>query len=173
MACGSASVAEKSPPVVEEPPAFEELEENEPVLDTFTVSREMYDATLAEVRHFVEDLNSSIQNKDYNAWKNALSDALFAHVSSPEFLAQSSRANLLRARKIVLRTPNDYFLYVVVPSRSNSKVDDIDFMDENRVKVYSYDERTIKTADNTSRTEIRRLRLYELVRYENTWKIID
>jgi len=166
----SSSTEETQP---EEPPAIEQYEEDEPSSDSIAVTQEVYDFTLAEVKHFVDGLNSLISRKNYDGWKNALSDELFAHISSPDFLARTSESNLLRSRKIVLKTPNDYFLQVVVPARSNSKVDEIEFTAADRVKVYYIEERVRKGENNTSTTEIRRLRLYELIKDGDTWKIID
>jgi hypothetical protein len=134
------------------------------------VSKEVYDSTLAEVRLFVEKLNLVIKNKDYAGWRNALSDEFFARISSPEFLEKASQSALLRSKKIVLKTPNDYFLYVVVPARSNSSVDEIEFIAANAVKVF-YIEKSEKVNEVT---EVRRLRLYELIKKSgDTWKITD
>lgn len=168
-------VACKSAPSTEEAP-LEELsavEESAGDSNSLTVTQEMYDSTLAEVKHFVENLNSFIRNKNFEGWKNALSDDLLARISSPEFLAQTSESNLLRSRKVVLKTVNDYFLEVVVPARSNSRVDEIEFTATDRVKVFYKEERVKKGENNTTSTEIRRLRLYELVKKSDTWKIID
>jgi len=165
-------VACKSPPAAETPPAG-------PIVVTtheditpghLAVSQEMYDNTLAEVRLFVEKLNLIIKNKDYEGWKKALSDEFFARISSPDFLASASESKLLRSQKIVLKTPIDYFIYVVVPARSNSRVDEIEFIAANAVKVF-YVEKSEKLNETT---EVRRLRLYELIKKSgDTWKIID
>jgi len=172
VACKSAPSTNEFPSG--EPPVTEQAHtEEEPSSDSITVTQEMYDYTLEDVKHFVDGLNSLIQNKNYDGWKDALSDELFAHISSPEFLTNASESTLLRSRKIVLKTPNDYFLQVVVPARSNSKVDAIEFIATDRVKVYYMEERVRKGENNTSTTEVRRLRLYELIKDEDTWKIID
>ena len=170
IACKSAPPAEEYP--LEEEPVIEQFLEEEPEIHHAVVTQEMYEQTLAEVRLFVDNLNSLIRGKNYNGWKAALSDDLFARFSSPEFLASASESNLLRSRKIVLKNTNDYFLQVVVPSRSNSRVDEIEFIDEDRVKVFYVEERVRRT-DNESSTEIRRLRLYELIKDGETWKITD
>jgi hypothetical protein len=140
-----------------------------------SVSQEMYDNTLAEVKLFVEKLNLIIKNKDYEGWKNALSDEFFERISSPEFLESASQSVLLRSKKIVLKTPDDYFLYVVVPARSNSRVDEIEFIASNAVKVFyveTFDKKN--NSNNLITTEVRRLRLYELIKKSgDTWKIID
>jgi len=160
------------PPAVDQYPAAEEdVAEESPNVD-FLISQEVYDFTLAEVKLFVESLNTMIQKKDYNGWKAALSDEFFARISSPEFLAAASDSAILKSKKIVLKTPNDYFLQVVVPSRSNSRVDEIEFTAIDKVKVLFLEERR-KNDNNTSTTEVRRLRLYELIKVNDTWKIID
>jgi len=165
------------PPAVDQYPAggavFDEPEEAKSVSDfSLTVTQEVYDHTLAEVKLFVDSLNALIQRKDYNGWKANLSDELFARISSPEFLASASESAILKSRRIVLRTPNDYFLQVVVPSRSSSKVDEIEFTAADRVKVFFLEERR-RTDNNITTTEFRRLRLYELIKIGDVWKVID
>jgi len=154
-----------------EEPAPAEPEFIEPPANTSAITQEMYDQTLAEVKRFIENLNKSIGSKNYNAWKNALTDERFAEISSPEFLKEQSESPLMKNRKIVLKTPNDYFLNVVVPSRANSKVDEIDFVDENNVKAFYLETRTRRDENNNNVTETRRLRLYELTKTGNEWKI--
>jgi hypothetical protein len=157
----------KSPPAEKASAILPENKDSIPF--TLSISQEMYDDTLAEVRAFVERLNLIIKNKDYAGWKSALSDELFVRISSPEFLANASKSPLLRSKKIVLVTPDDYFIYVVVPSRSNSRVDEIEFMAANAVKVFY-----VEKSDKTAAAEVRRLRLYELIKKSgDTWKIID
>jgi hypothetical protein len=163
MACKS------TPSVIEEEdPAdtYTGPQKTEP--SSFTVTQEMYDSTLIEVKAFVESLNSLINRKNYDGWKGTLSDTYSTHISSAEFLANASESPLLRSKKIVLKTLNDYFTHVVVPSRSNSRVDEIEFTDTNTVKVYYIERR--RTENNE--VETRRLRLYELIKTGNTWKII-
>ena len=137
------------------------------------VSREVYDNTLAEVRLFIDGLNKTISAKNYTGWRDALSDEYFGKISSPEFLAEASEQPSLKTRKIVLRSANDYFGQVVVPSRANSRVDEIEFEDDNRVKAYFVETRNVKDANNTTRTETRRLRLYDLIKVDDKWKIVN
>jgi len=130
------------------------------------ITREYYDATKDEVQHFINDLNRIISNKDYNSWRAALSDSYFREISSAENLQQISEQPAMTTRRIVLRTAEDYFMHVVVPSRANSRVDDIEFVSRYRVKAF--------TVNVSSRTgEEQRLRLYDLEKIGNTWKIIN
>jgi hypothetical protein len=161
----------KSSAPIADTPVVSIHEEQESAPQSLSVSQEVYDSTLAEVRLFIDKLNVIIYNKDYAGWKNVLSDEFFTRVSSPEFLAKASESNLLRSKKIILKTWEDYFLYVVVPARSNSRVDEIEFTAINAVKVY-YLEKSSK--NNAEATDIRRLRLYELIKKTgDSWKIID
>ena len=166
----------KSPPAGGNPPVPSVPEEvPDPVGGHINVSKEVYEKTLAEIKVFVDQVNTLIVNKNYNGWKDALSDERFRHISSPQFLNTASDSDILKSRKIVLKTPNDYFLNVVVPSRSNSRADEIEFITLNRVKVFYNQEVTRKNENNTTTTETRRLRLYELEKSEDTgkWKIVD
>ncbi|MDR0455206.1 MAG: hypothetical protein LBH20_00800 [Treponema sp.] len=171
MACKSSPAAIE--PMGEAAAFAADFDEEELILDHLTVSQELYDFTFTEVKHFVDNLNTTIRRKDYSGWKDALSDGLFTHFSSPEFLAKASESNLLRSRKIILKTPNDYFINVVVPSRSNSRVDEIEFTAHNTVKVFYLEKLEKKTENNAVVTETRRLRLYELEKSGDSWKIID
>jgi hypothetical protein len=175
IACASKPAEEA--PVVSAPEAAEEApavsvsapEAPEPVSDSLMISEEMYNYTLAEVKVFVDGLNTMIRDKNYAKWKDSLSDVFFDRISSPDFLASASESPILKSKKIVLKTPQDYFINVVVPSRVQSQVDEIEFTAANRIKVYYLD----RTKTTTTDTEPRRLRLYELVKDGDTWKIID
>ena len=138
---------------------------SEETFNPSSVSREYYDTTMDEVKHFINDLNHVISTRNYNSWRAALSDGYFREISSQENLQQISQQPAMMTRRIVLRTPEDYFTYVVVPSRANSRVDDIEFISRNRVKAFTV---------NVTRTgEVQRLRLYDLEKIGNTWKIIN
>ncbi|MDR0495781.1 MAG: hypothetical protein LBG95_09185 [Treponema sp.] len=139
--------------------------------DFHAISQEMYDHTLAEVRLFVDGLNTMIRDKNYAKWKDTLSDEFYARISSPDFLATASDSVVLRSKNITLKIPQDYFINVVVPSRAQSRVDEIEFTAENRIKVYYLE--GARRNPNATDTGPRRLRLYDLVKDGDTWKIID
>jgi len=137
-----------------------------PSFDPSKISQERYVSTREDVRHFIEELNKIISSGNYNSWKSMLSPEYFSDISSPESLSQMSEQPAMKRQKIILKTPEDYFKHVVVPSRANSRVDDIEFISENRVKAF-----TINTNNRTG--EEQRLRLYDLEKTNNTWKIIN
>ncbi|MDR1211571.1 MAG: hypothetical protein LBK40_04990 [Spirochaetaceae bacterium] len=146
-------VAESEPVVPDEPP-----DEN---FDPATISREIFDSTKIDVQQLIQDLNGIIRVRDYRAWVSHLSENYLRNISSPDFLAQISASARLRQQKIVLNSPEDYFNHVVVPSRANDRVDDIEFTSQNRVKAY------------TLTPNGQRLRLYELEKTGNSWKIMN
>jgi len=131
----------------------------------FNVTKEQYASTKEDVQHFIEKLNQTIRKKDYNSWKSALSKEYFDKISSPENLQQLSELPAMKTRRITLKSAEDYFINVVVPSRANSRVDDIEFIGEHRVKAF--------TVTTNSAGEEQRLRLYDLEKTGNIWKIID
>ncbi|WP_461258007.1 hypothetical protein [Treponema sp. R80B11-R83G3] len=140
------------------------LNKNEP-FDPSKISQEQYLATRAEVQKFIEEQNKNIKSKNFEAWKKSLSPEYFAEISSAENLRQMSELPAMKSRKIVLKTVQDYFDNVVVPSRADLHVDAIEFISANRVKAF-----TIMT---NKAGEEQKLRLYDLEKIDNSWTIIN
>ena len=159
--CGSqaATQTEEAQKTVEEEPPGRPPEAE---FDPGSISQEVFESTKTDVRLYIEKLNGIIRSKNYEAWKANLSEDYFRHISSPNFLKSTSEMPILHRQGIVLERTEDYFTYVVVPSRANARVDDIEFTSQNRVKVFTIDTRNDE-----------RLRLYELEQTGNTWKIIN
>jgi len=135
------------------------------VFDPATISQQHYDTTREEVRHFIEALNQIIRDRKFNEWKANLSPEYFAEISSAENLRNLSEQPAMKTRRIVLRTAEDYFLNVVVPSRANLRVDDIEFVSMNRVKAFTF-------TKNSAGEDVS-LRLYDLEKIDNSWTIIN
>jgi hypothetical protein len=163
------TVQEVTPaPVVETGPVRETQPTQPPPAEVFNpsqVTRQQYNTTMEEVQRFIENLNRVISNKNYSSWRAALSTEYFNEISSPANLKQISEQPAMTTRKIVLRTAEDYFIHVVVPSRANSRVDDIEFIGQNRVKAF--------TVNKNRAGEEQRLVLYDLERSGNSWIIIN
>jgi hypothetical protein len=130
--------------------------------DTFdpsSITPELYRETKEDIGKFISNLNMIIRAKMYNEWLAYLDEEYYNFINSPEYLRDMSNAGILQARRIVLTNAHDYFMNVVVPSRSNDRVDDIEFISENRVKAITMERG-------------RRIILYELEKRNNVWKII-
>jgi hypothetical protein len=165
VSCVSAEVQPAPPPEavvpVEEPEPVPVADE-EPSFDPAAVTQEEFDTTMVDVREFIGELNTIVRGRDYEGWVAHLGPSYFARISSPEFLLRVSQsAERLRTRGIVLSSARDYFLQVVVPSRTNDRVDDIEFVGHQRVMAY------------TLNAKGERLRLYDLENLGNGWRIIN
>ncbi|MCL2834931.1 MAG: hypothetical protein FWD78_17305 [Treponema sp.] len=140
---------------------------NEPVNDPGTLipeniyiaTQEEFDTTKADIQKLIQDLNRIIRASNYNSWLTYLSDEYKGRINSKEFLDD------IKARYPVFRTKinnaRDYFNNVVVPSRANDRVDDIEFISKNEVIAY--------TMDNHNQ----RLVLYHLENTDGKWKIMN
>jgi hypothetical protein len=133
--------------------------------DPNSITKEQVESTRVDVQRFIEDLTRIIRAKNYQAWIANLDPEYLEHISSPEFLSQISNSAALRSQRIVLKTPEDYFTYVVVPSRANNRildhVDEIEYVSKTGVIAYSVT------------TKGDRVRLYDLESTENGWKIVE
>jgi len=163
---------------IEAAAAEEHVSEAKPVeeeeFDPSTISEEIYTAAKIEIQALISDLNRIIRARNYDAWINYLDESYLGLISSRDFLnertedlykrdqivAQNMGKDPRLVEKKILRTARDYFTNVVVPSRSNDRVDDIDFISEHNVKAYTIDTRGQK------------LVLYHLAEINGKWKII-
>ena len=186
LACGSApqtpvrtEPASTQIPVLEEPVTHQaSIPEQAVVVQPFNpgaISAAQYEAAKLEVQALIADLNRIIRARNYEAWVNHLADSYYALINSRDFLEERTeelyRRDVIVAQNMgrdprmverrILRTGRDFFLHIVVPSRSNDRVDDIDFVSENRVKAF-----TIDTRGN-------RLILYDLEIIDGRWKIVS
>jgi hypothetical protein len=190
VSCGTSSEAAVEP--VQEPGPVEPVPVVPPPVHEFdpdNVSRDVYDITKAEVEQLVEKLNVIIGARDYDAWVSYLEDGYYGKISSPAFLKEVSDSEFMKMQKKTIRTAKEYFLNVVVPSRSNNRVDDISFITENRVRVIQFNQRRRRppsTPDELARLQAEGAELrdgwlyensreifYELEKNQNLWKIVD
>lgn len=153
-------VMEEAPPVPVFDPVVIEEKPEEP-FDPSSITQEVFDEAKHEVQILIEELNQIIRRKDYTVWSGYLGQNYLDAISDPGFLARISASTRLANSRIVLEKPEDYFLNVVVPSRSNDRVDDIEFIGENQVKAF------------TVTPNGQRLRLYNLEKVKDSWKIIE
>ncbi|MDR2343061.1 MAG: hypothetical protein LBD86_00840 [Spirochaetaceae bacterium] len=132
----------------------------EPVeFDPDSVTPEVYENTKQAIFHFIQGLNSIIKHRRYSAWTQYLDTDYYQYINSPYYLQELSKSGTLVARKIVLSNAYDYFMHVVVPSRSNDRVDEIEFVSETRIKAISI--------ENGNRVII-----YDLEKTQDSWKIV-
>lgn len=139
--------------VIEEPEPESEPEPTPP-----EVSEELYDRTFSAVEEMITEFNRIIANRDFGAWKGHLTERYIRTYSDPDVLEQSSQSSVLVRNNIVLRDLQDYFTYVVVPSRANARLDDLVFVSEDTVEAIMV-------------INERRYVLYLLKNVDDRWKI--
>jgi hypothetical protein len=79
-------------------------------------------------------------------------------MSMPSTLQKLSDSPILKRNNIVLKSLDDYFQYVVAPSRSNARLDDLVFLDKNTVEAIMV-------------VRGQRVILYQLENRDGKWKI--
>jgi len=120
------------------PPQKEKADVTPASVSTFdpsTIPPEVKKDAMEEIKKLIEDLNQIIRHKDYSAWKEYLTPEYIALYSDPQTLAEISNATVLKRQNIVLSSLEDYFLYVVYPSRQSVRIDDIEFTSPSQVKA--------------------------------------
>ena len=145
---------------VQEAPAAEEKPEETAATgeDEFTVTEEIYTKTFSDIESLIEKLNNIIRRSDFEEWKQYLTPEYIDYYSNQENLRVISETPTLVKYRIVLRSLRDYFNFVVVPSRSDVRLDEISFIDDNNIKAYmQIDEEPVV--------------LYTLVKTGDNWKI--
>ena len=152
-------------PVVQTSPEVVQVQsENEapavvPVFNPLEITREEFETTKADIQKLVEDLNKIIRASNYNTWLTYLTDQYRQKINSREFI--NDLVDKYPAFKGRINNARDYFNYVVVPSRANDRVDDIEFVSKNEVRAY--------TEDAKGQTVV----LYRLENLDSKWKIAD
>ena len=154
--------ATEEKPETEEPKPEETAEKPEEKPESeqekFEVSEELYKQTFDDIESIIRELNRIINNREYKNWLTYLTEAYVKKSSRPEYLRRWQKDPRLREKKIVLRTLKDYFDYVVVPTRSEAKLDEIEFCDDTHVYAYTV-------------FQSKKYLLYNLVKSEQGWKI--
>jgi hypothetical protein len=189
VSCGTSPEADMESvprPEPAEPPSASPVAH---AFDPDNVSKDVYDVTKAEVEQLIEKLNVIIAARDYDAWLSYLSNEYFEEISSPDFLKQVSDSDFMKIQRKVIKTPRDYFMNVVVPSRSSNRVDDISFITEYRVRVIQINQRRRRPPSDPNElvklqaggAELRdgwlyensREIYYELEKNQDAWKIVN
>ena len=116
---------------------------------------------------FIGSVNNLIKDRNFRAWESLLSPQYIEEYASADNLHRISETIIMRNSRIVLRSLEDYFIYVVVPSRASISTDEdieFEFLDENNIQAFAF--------RVTSGGAEQRVMLYELEKIGDSWKII-
>ena len=124
----------------EEPEDTAEKEEEKAGVEggSYVMDEEEYEETKKDLSELVSELNDIIAARNYSRWLKYLTKEYKEYYSDPEVLREFSDAPVLKKYDIKLRTLKDYFNYVVVASRKNVQVDEIQAIGPEKVKAYMY-----------------------------------
>jgi hypothetical protein len=159
--------SETEPEVVQEPvpeaeavaePEAQVVAEPEAEPEEFVVTEEVFEQTFQKVEEVILELNRLIRAKDFEGWLEYLNDEYIGTYSDPALLAQYSESDRLKSNGIVLTDLEDFFTYVVVPSRANLRLDDLVFLSEDQVEAIMI-------------IRDQRVSVYKLRLIDNEWKI--
>ncbi len=144
-------------PEVVEPEPEPEPEVEEPV-GPIEVPEDLYNQAFSEVEALIQELNDIIYRGQFETWKSYLTERYLEYHSDPDVLQQISKQPILAQSNVRLRSLNDYFEAVVIPSRARARLDDLIFYSDTLVEAV---------------TEFRgqRVILYLLRKIDGEWKI--
>lgn len=132
--------------------------EPEPEPEEFIVTEELYVETFEDIQGIIDNLNGIIASKEYDLWLTYLTDDYIEYYSDPEQLSYWSELYKQRGYNQRINDLNDYFEYVVVLSRQNAVLDEINFTDSTHITAYTEIKGKLSV-------------LYYLEKHENEWKI--
>ena len=89
----------------------------------------------SEIEEVVKKLNDITAQKDYGRWRYWLSTEYIKEFSKPDVLKKTSEGLPSNLKGKQLKSIEDYFYYVFVPSRQNGRVDDIAYLTPTKVRV--------------------------------------
>jgi hypothetical protein len=131
------------------------------MFDPKNPSVEIYTATLADIQDFVRSLDTLIKARNYDEWLKLLSPSYCEFINTPGFLETISKQPRLKSQNVVLQNRMDYFLNVVVASRTDLEANDIEFLTMTRVMVFTINQKGQK------------IRIYTLDKTPESWEIVD
>ena len=144
------------PPKPETAPA--PVPERKPAAANYQATKEEYDKTFVEVEGVIQEISAFIKAGNFAEWRHYLTPKYVDRLLEPENLAKMNEQPIIKKQNVSIRSLDDYFTYVVVPSRVNARLDEILFADASRVEAL------MKIGAN-------RFLLYQLEKVGDTWKI--
>lgn len=131
-------VNEKKPQQAQKPKTEAPKPADEEVVAQFegvSITKKDKEIAKSEIEEVVKKLNEITAKKDYGRWRYWLSTEYRKEFSKPEVLKKISEEHSANLRGKQLKSIEDYFYYVFVPSRQNGRVDDIVYLTPTKVRV--------------------------------------
>ncbi|UTC67473.1 MULTISPECIES: hypothetical protein [unclassified Treponema] len=125
--------AETEKPKMEQPKSADE--EVVAQFEGVSITKKDKEIAKSEIEEVVKKLNDITAKKDYGRWRYWLSKEYIKEFSKTEVLKKTSEGLPAHLKGKQLKSIEDYFYYVFVPSRQNGRVDDIVYMTPTKVRV--------------------------------------
>ncbi|HAK68158.1 MAG TPA: hypothetical protein DCM57_00685 [Treponema sp.] len=131
-----------SPPPAQEVPPAEPVPEVKEEDSEYTrsvgtnagaVTKEAFEEDKKDILEIIEKLDKVMKNRDYKAWLTYLEPASVTYWTKKSNLQKAE--NRLPVKGLSLRSLEDYFKYVFIPSRSGRRVDEIRYETDSLVKA--------------------------------------
>lgn len=162
VSAAETKVNEKKPQQVQKPKAEVPKQADEEVVAQFegvSITKKEKEIAKSEIEEVVKKLNEITAKKDYGRWRYWLSTEYKKEFSKPEVLKKISEELPANLRGKQLKTIEDYFYYVFVPSRQNGRVDDIEYLTPTKVRVWKIE-------------PTRKLIFYNLEKIDDRWLLV-
>lgn len=120
------------------------------------VTKEKFEEDKTQILKIINELAVVMKNQDYFGWLKYLDESSKDYWSKKQNLQKAS--NRLPKKGFQLKSLQDYFKYVFIPSRVGRTVDEIRYETETQVKV-------VQTKNNTDMV------YYNFLRENGKWKL--
>lgn len=167
--CGSTSVQqqqvkEENKNVIEEKKEIPtEKDEYHKSVGNLTVSKDTFESDKAEILRTIESLKTIMSDFDYQSWLLYIDNESKIYWSKPANLKKAQ--GKLPIKGLQLRTLQDYFKYVFVPSRAGRNITTIRYESENYVKAVQI------TSLDSSETEEKYTVYYYFNKIDGHWQL--
>ena len=127
-------IAAETPVETEAEPVNQALQgEYERSVGVSSITRETFEEDKTAILGIIESLSTVMQKKDYKKWLTYVDDASIKYWSTKSNLQKAQ--NRLPVKGLTLKTLEDYFKYVFIPSRTGRTVDEIRYETARLVKA--------------------------------------
>ena len=127
------------------------------------ISLDTFNADKAAIIKKITELNAIMAKRDYNSWLRYIDPESQKYWSSTANLAKASEKLPKKLKGLKLRTLQDYFIYVFIPSRSGRTIDEIRYNSADSIRAVQVS----KNDDGTNRIVV----YYNFVKQDGDWKV--
>lgn len=170
LACCGSTPAQQQQAEEENKNAIEEKKEIPAEKDEYhksvgnlTVSKDTFESDKAEIFRTIESLKTIMSDFDYQSWLLYIDNESKVYWSKPANLKKAQ--GKLPIKGLQLRTLQDYFKYVFVPSRAGRNISTIRYESENYVKAVQI------TSLGSSETEEKYTVYYYFNKIDGHWQL--